>query len=287
MKKKSSIQWQHETFLYPVVRIFSQKSAGSGTLIYSRPDPHNEGSHLTFVLTNHHVIADCITYKREWDSLLKREIEKEFMEKAKVEYFDYVNTSTVDSSNRYTADIVAYDKNDDLAVLRIDSPKRFRHVADLIPKDKIKGLRLFMDVVVSGCSMAHEPFCNFGQLTFLKEIIDQKTYMMTNASSIFGNSGGALFLYETGELIGVPSRISAVQLGFGVDIITWMGFSAHPSRIFEFLRDQELIFIYDPEDTYREALARRKRREREALLALKAEVAKQSELEAEREREEE
>ena len=32
----------HERFLYPVVRVFSMKAAGSGTLIYSEKDPENE-----------------------------------------------------------------------------------------------------------------------------------------------------------------------------------------------------------------------------------------------------
>uniref|UniRef100_A0A6H1Z9A9 Putative trypsin-like peptidase domain containing protein n=2 Tax=viral metagenome TaxID=1070528 RepID=A0A6H1Z9A9_9ZZZZ len=272
---KDDIKWKHETFLYPVVRVFSSSAAGSGTIIYSEPDPKNEGEYLTFVLTNHHVIESLIKYKKEWDSLLKKDIDKEFKDKAKVEHFQYVRTSTVDSSNRFDADIIAYDKNQDLAILKIDSPRKFETIAKLIPKDKIKDLRLFMEVVVSGCSLAHEPFCNFGQLTYLKEIIDQRKYVMVNCSSIFGNSGGALFLGDTGELIGVPSRITGIQVGFGVDIITWMGFSAHPERLYEFMEDQELKFLYDSEDNYYKAMDRRKNKKKEALLAMKAEVVKQ------------
>ena len=177
----------HETFLYPVVRIFSKKAAGSGTTIYCEPDPKNEGEYITLVLTNHHVIEDLISQKQDWDSLLKRKIEKEFIEKAKVEYFSYVRMSKVDSSNRYDADVLAYDQYHDLAILRVDSPVKREYVAKIIPESEIKNIRLFMDVVVSGCSLAHEPFCNFGQVTFLNEIIDQKEYIMTNANSIFGN----------------------------------------------------------------------------------------------------
>jgi len=278
-----NIEEKHETFLYPIVRIFSDKAAGSGTIIYSQPDPKNEGEYLSFVLTNFHVIESLLSYKDDWDSLLKREIKKEFHNRAKVENFSYVFMSSVDSSNRHSAEIIAYDKHHDLAVLKIESPKKFDYVAKLIPKDNIRDLRLFMDVVVAGCSMAHEPFCNFGQLTFLKEMIDQKEYVMTNASSIFGNSGGALFLKETGELIGVPSRISAIQIGFGVDVITWMGFSCHPKRLYQFLKEQELQFIYDPKDDYYSALERRRNKETEALMALKAEFIKHGKEEVEAE----
>jgi len=149
-------------------------------------------------------------------------------------------------------------------------------VANLLPQDKIKELRLYMDIVVTGCSLAHEPFSNFGQLTFLKELIEQKEYFMVNASSVFGNSGGALFLKETGELIGVPSRITNIRLGFGVDVMTWMGFSAHTKRIYEFFNEQELKFLYDDKDNFYDALTRRDRRKKEAVLSLKAEVAEQA-----------
>jgi S1-C subfamily serine protease len=262
---------KHELFLYPIVRIFAKKAAGSGIIVSSKPDPDNADEYMTFVLTNEHVIDDLVTTKTSWDSMLKRNVEKEFKEKANVEVFSYIRTSLVDSSNRYTADVIAYDKDHDMAVLKIDSPRKFDYVAKILPKEKIKDLRLFTDVVVSGCSLAHEPFCNFGQLTFLKEIIDQKKYVMTNANAIFGNSGGALFLADTGELIGIVSRISGIQLGFGVDIITWMGFAAHPDRIYEFLEEQELQFIYDPNDTFKAGMERRKKKEQDALMAMKAE----------------
>ena len=97
---------------------------------------------------------------------------------------------------------------------------------------------------------------------------------MTNCNSIFGNSGGALFLKETGQLIGVPSRITAIQLGFSVDVMTWMGFAAHSERLYEFLKEQELLFLFDGEDTFKDAMERRKNKEKESLMAMKAELLK-------------
>ena len=275
---------KHEKFLYPVVRVYTNKAAGSGTVIWSKCadvncDGHDsEGcgcDYDTFILTNHHVIADCIQYKKDWDSVLKREIEKEFLEIPRVEIFEYVKDSTVVSSNSHRGDIIAYDKNHDLAILKLQSPKKVPYVADLIPRDEIKNLRLFMDVVVSGCSMAHEPFCTFGHLTFLRELIEQKLYTMYNAASYFGNSGGSLFLKDKGWLIGVPSRLTGIQLGFGFDMVTHMGFAAHPERIYEFLEEQELKFFFDPDDTFDVSMERRKNKKRDALLELKAELAKE------------
>jgi S1-C subfamily serine protease len=267
----------HEQLLYPVVRVFAGKSAGSGTVLYSEEDPDNEGDHLTFILTNHHVISDLITTKKEFDSVLKRQVDKESLEHAHVEVFSYINMSEVDSTNRYRAEVVAYDESHDLAILRVLSPRKFDYVADLIDRDKIDDLRLFMDIAASGCSMAHEPFVSFGQLTFLNEIIDQRRYYMVNAGTYFGNSGGALFLKDTGEFIGVPSRLTGIQLGFGIDMVTFMGFGASADRIYEFFDEQELRFIYDPEDTYAAALERREAAQRQAVLELKAEALQQAE----------
>jgi len=255
----------HETFLYPVVRVGCKGVGGSGTLIYSKLTEDGDDCH-SFVLTNHHVIDKCINIKKEWNSIVRKEVKVDVKEACSVEVFQYVRLSEVNSSNRYRADIIAYDANHDLAVLKIDSPLKFEYVSKIIPEERIKELKLYMDVVLTGCSLSHDPFSNFGQITYLNEIIEQKQYIMTNASSIFGVSGGALFLKETGELIGVPSRVQGMQLGFGVSIVDFMGFAAHPGRIYEFIKDQELHFLVDPTDTYEKAMERRKKREKDYLL---------------------
>lgn len=263
------IEQLHKKILYPVVRIRTQKAGGSGTIIYSQLNKQNK--HDSFILTCAHVIDDAISVKKEWDSFLKRKIEKEFTEQVQVEIFDYIDLSKVNSSNAYRADIIAYNKQVDIAVLKLESPKPCSYVANLIPRERIDSLRLFMDAYASGCSLGHDPICNQGQITYLNEKIENKQYLMSNCSSIFGNSGGALFLAETGEQIGITARISAIQLGFGVDIITWMGFSISPQEIYKFLGEQELKFLYDSSDTYEASMKRREKKQKETLLARKIE----------------
>ena len=112
-------------------------------------------------------------------------------------------------------------------------------------------------------TLLHDPFSNKGELTYLREMIDQKSYIMYNAPSIFGNSGGGVF-HGNGGLLGLCSRITNIQLGFGIDVMTWMGFGTHPSRLYEFFEHQELQFIYDGSDYY-DAKERRKERQRKSL----------------------
>jgi len=277
---------KHQKLLYPVVRIFAidaqgRQSAGSGTILYSEPDPENDGEYLNFVLTNHHVIDSLILLKESWDSVMKKNRKKEFFTKAKVEVFEYIRQSVMDSSNRFVADVVAYSVSHDLALLKVSTPRKFEFVAPIFPKDKINDLRLFCDIAVSGCSMAHEPFCNFGQLTFLSEDIENKQYFMYNAGSYFGNSGGALFWGDEnvlpeyfGHLIGVPSRLTGIQLGFGFDMVTFMGFAAHTSRLYEFLSDQHMDFIVDKDKTWYDAVDERKQSEKKSTLELALEAEK-------------
>lgn len=274
------IRRQHESFLYPVVRVRGSKGTGSGTVIYSEQDPQNEGEHITLILTNHHVVDGNISYKEEWDSVLKRNIKKEFIEKADVDVFEYAKLSLVEGTNGKKADIIAYDKNHDLAILKLESVKQLQYVAQIIPKNEVRNLKLYMSVAVTGCSLAHEPFTNFGNITYLREIIEQRDYIMTNCNQVFGNSGGALFLNEQkikNYFLGVPSRITGIQLGFGIDIMTWMGFCCHPMRIYQFFEEQELLFLYDNSDDYHSAMDRRKEKKKEALIELKTALAKEGE----------
>jgi hypothetical protein len=91
---------------------------------------------------------------------------------------------------------------------------------------------------------------------------------MQNAPSIFGNSGGGLFHGVTGDLLGLTSRITVTQMGFGMDVQSWMGFSTHPDRLYEFFDHQELQFLYDDNDNYYDGMARRADRRKEALRSI-------------------
>lgn len=258
----------HERVLYPIVRVRAEKAGGSGTIIYSKQKESSD-EFETYVLTNHHVIKGLITVDNRWDSVVKRKIDKEYLMPASVEVFSYVYMSRLDSGQTFKAEVVAYDETHDLAVLRLDSPTKAPYVAKLYPKGKDREIKLFMDVWCSGCSLGHEPLVNKGQITALRETLENKLYWMSNANSIFGNSGGAIFLAETGEFIGVPSRVTALQLGFGVDIMTWMSFFAPIPRIYEFFEEQELHFFYDPSTTPSECFEIRNKKMRKAKEELK------------------
>ena len=57
-------------------------------------------------------------------------------------------------------------------------------------------------------------------------------------------------------------------MGFGMDVQSWMGFSTHPDRLYEFFEHQELQFLYDDKDDYYSAMKRRADRRRDALRSI-------------------
>ena len=269
-----NIQELHKRILYPVVRVRTQKAGGSGTIIYSKPD--KQGKYENFVMTCAHVVDSAISTKKDWDSVLKKKIEKEFLQEVNIEVFDYVYLSTVDSSKSYRANILAYDKHHDIAILSVDTPKPFPYVVELIPFEEIKQIRLFTPIYTAGCSLLHDPFATTGQITYMKELIENRTYYMTSGNAIFGNSGVAVYLADTGQQIGITARITGMPsdlFGFGIsfDWMTWMSFMVSPDRIYQFFNEQELKFLYDPSDTFESAMKRREKKQKEALMARRME----------------
>ena len=65
---KATIQ-KHEEMFYPTVRVRTKKAGGSGTVVYSNK---SDNEVYTYVITNHHVIADSIHVEKKWDPVLKK-----------------------------------------------------------------------------------------------------------------------------------------------------------------------------------------------------------------------
>lgn len=256
--------------MYPEVRVQSAKARGSGTIVYSAPAPNKPDQYETYVLTNEHVIDSLITIKDDhWSSLHGRYVQKDIRGTAVVETFLFNMQSRVIGSTSYMADIVCYDKNEDLAILLIRAANKFPHVASLYPEEKINDLLSGMEVRTVGAGLGEKPFMSppgfIGQFGFE---IENKEYLLVSSASIFGNSGGGTFMWETGELLGIPSRL---PVRWGGDAITHMSYIIPAWRIYEFLREQVYQFIFDPSITSGWCEEERERkREEDELKTLRA-----------------
>ncbi|NGX44891.1 MAG: Serine protease Do-like HtrA [Chlamydiae bacterium] len=228
---------RHEKIALPCVRIRANKAGGSGTAIYSK-----DGS--TYVLTNHHVVTSCISIEKKWSALLKSERKIDVFEQVNVHFFDYQYSSRSIGGTTIQSDIMCYDKDEDLALVKLRSSK-LMPIAELYPRGQESKLRIGMPVICVGAGMGEPPVQTGGFLSQFGQEIDRKEYWLGTAPMIFGNSGGALFLEESYQLIGVPSQIRVMMLGWSVDPITHLSYSVPITRIYQFLEDQRFRFIYD------------------------------------------
>lgn len=263
-----TLEEKHDLMLFPMVRVTAEKARGSGTVIYSQPREGDSKEYSTYILTNQHVVDDLIRVEDKWSSLLKRNRKVDVLGTPKIEFFEYDYDSRVIGGTTLDADIMTYDKDEDIALLRLKTRKKFDHVARMYPIEKKKNLKCFMSVNVVGCGMGNKPVITHGYLSGFGYEIENKEYILSTAPSIFGNSGGAAFLEDTGEYLGIPSRITVASLGFSADVITHLGFFIPFYRICKFLEEQVYQFIYDPHFNERQCFDMRERKREEDELRL-------------------
>ena len=258
------ISRQHSQMLYPTVRVKTKRATGSGTIFYS-DDRDEPNIFRTFVFTNHHVVRDAIRIEKKWNSLLGRKEDREVTALVTVEVFQYENESKSAGRLTYDAEIVAYEEDEDIAILKLHTTTEMKFVAKLMPQSELRNVRLFQNVFAVGCSLGHPPIASAGMLTSLSDIIERKSYWMMSAPIIFGNSGGAVFIERDGRFffIGVPSRVASTRMG----VVEHMAFFIPPTRIHSWLKRQHLAFLYDPAVTpaqsfkERDTIRRKSRRE--------------------------
>jgi S1-C subfamily serine protease len=249
-KASKEIIQKHEQMFYPTVRVRTKKAGGSGTVVYSKK--HNDEVY-TYVITNHHVIADSVSIQKKWDPVLKRKVDKEKLDTVHVEFFRYNNYSHTIGSFAVEADIVAYSEvegGQDWALLRVrDKENPADWVANLFPLEDLENVHIFDESYAVGASLGHPPVASDGMITYMDDEIDSFKYWMSSAPTIFGNSGGAVYRWSSSrkqyEYIGIPSRISIQPMGFSADAITHMGYFIPIDRVYKLLDDNDYQFIYD------------------------------------------
>jgi len=246
-----------EKALYPCVRVRTAQAGGSGQIV------HSSERNGTFCLTCQHVVDGAISIKDEWSSILQKEVKKDVRSEVQVEFFRYSYQDRATGSEAIKADIVAYDKNEDIALLRLKDPEPRKYVATMMPKEGIEGrLNYFDEVVTIGAAMGHPPIATVGNICAFNDIIDNRDYMQSTAPSIFGNSGGATFHKASWELIGMPARIAVNMSGFSADAITHLGYIVPCWRVWDFYKEQMLEFLLDDSVTYDECMERIEERRR-------------------------
>jgi len=250
-----SSQLRVKQVLYPIVRVTTNNSGGaSGTILFSE-DREGDGKFKTFIITNYHVIDSAVHITKEWDNLLNKYVEKEDNDLVNVDLFKYENNNKTVLFMTLKANIIAYKKEEDLALIQLVYDFKIDNVAHLLPREKT--LDLFQEVMAVGCQALADPFPTIGIITDLEVMIDKKIYVQSSAPTYFGSSGSAVFTKVDSKyyFIGIPSRI-AVQRG---QALNHMGFFIPPDRIYEFIETQKLLFLIDSKISPKQSMEDRKK----------------------------
>ena len=239
--------------LYPTVMVDLRDGAGSGTIIFSSGRKHDswkdEGI-WSLVLTNHHVVSGAISISDEFDPKKGKTVKKETRRPVHIRLWDYNDYSTAVGTTGRVGRIVAWDKDRDLALLRLDDKERvIESVAKFWP-EKVGGPYLFQKTWAVGSGMGNPPYPTEGLLSGIngKDVKGRSLYL-SSSPIIFGNSGGSLWAYskkrDMYEMIGVPSMVGAYGWGSIIPHIAW---SRPITEIRAFLRENDFGFVLGDED---------------------------------------
>ena len=242
-KKSGSVpEQEHLQMLYPTVLVRLSNGSGSGTVIHSAQNEELE--YESYVLTNWHVIQNYVKLTKVWSPERKEHVETENRRPVNIDLWEYNNFSVAVGTIGRLANIVAYDKSRDLALLKVEDTERpMPHVAKLYPEDQDDGPWIFQTVYAVGAGLGKPPFPTMGLLSGYGKDTDGNDLYLASAPIIFGNSGGALYAYSPRreyELIGVPSMVSAYGWG---NVVTHMAWSRPIAEIRLFLRANKYGFI--------------------------------------------
>lgn len=222
VKPEPSTVMKQQKLILPTVQVSCDREVGSGTIMTSRM--RADGGYDTYVLTALHVVEGALAKPQT-----------------------PMQITTYDGAGEthdFAIELFASKTFADLALLKVRSNEQFPFVAHLAPRETLATIDVFARVYAVGCPLAYPPLPTAGELTSKTKVLGGETYWMLNAPTIFGNSGGGIFLAETGELIGVLSRVSAYNNFINI-AVPHMGIFVPAEEIYIWLDEEKLQFIYD------------------------------------------
>ncbi len=207
--------------LHPSVQVTGLGGVGGGTLLYSKRG-------RTYVITAYHVVpkpADGEGHGIQVKLYNERGMPEETVEGV----------------------LVASDERKDLALLRISSDRTCPNVARLASREALRSIKVFTPVYAVGCPLGHDPLPTLGEVATLNKEVGSERFWMTNAPTIFGNSGGGIFHRETREMIGVSVMICTYD-GVISTPVPHLGILVSLDVVYDWLDSLGYRFIYDPDE---------------------------------------
>jgi S1-C subfamily serine protease len=220
--RRTDATLNHRELVEPTVRVNAKSEVGSGSVIYSRV---RNGKARTFVLTAWHIVKDNVVAEGGPTSI---EVDL---------YDEHLRPRELRGK------VVSRHEPLDLALIEVESERPLPVVARLPRPQDLARASVFSKVYAIGCPLGYAPMPTSGELTSTCKELDGVTYWMTNAPTIFGNSGGGIYLAESRQLVGVLSRISAYKNLIDV-AVPHMGIVTPMTLVYDWLDTTEFAFVH-------------------------------------------
>lgn len=205
-----------QSMVLPTIQLNGVDTVGSGVMIASVQDAA-KGSYANYALTSYHVVRNILA---ESEGGTKPQIR--------------LNTYEKGGPKEELADIVVFDEDNDMALLKLRTERHMTNLARPLPRERAAEVRTFTPIYAVGCPLGNDPIPTVGEIASTKNPISGQNYWMLNAPTYFGNSGGGVYLSKTHELIGIFSKIYTHGHGRPV-VISHMGLATPIDTIYGWL----------------------------------------------------
>ncbi len=221
-----------KAMICPIIQLKGNKTVGSGVIIYSGTDRSvgkdgttDDEPPVTFAVTAYHVAKEILGDDFPIGTLTDVKV---------------IQGNGETEMRRVSATVEVFDAEQDLALLRLRTGERFENVAQLVPKGRISDLDLFTRIYAVGCPLGNRPLPTYGQISSKHKQVGDQVFWMVTAPTFFGNSGGGIFLAETGELVGISSMIYTYTYGLNRSmVVPHMGLFVPIDTVVEWLESTE------------------------------------------------
>lgn len=209
------------SMLLPTVQLNGDDTVGSGTLVWSGPNPQN-GQIESYVLTSYHVVRNILA-------------DTPRAAKEGFQVTVYLGGEKVDVKGK----MISSQPKIDAALVQLITNRQFPNVANVLPRAQAASVKVWDPVCAVGCPLGNDPVPTQGEVSSLSNDLNGSNYWMINAPTYFGNSGGGVYRADTHQLIGVFSKIYTHGKGSPV-VIPHMGLCTPIDEIYTWLHQEKL-----------------------------------------------
>lgn len=215
--------------LLPTVQLNSDDTVGSGTIVFSGPNPRRGQRVESYVLTSYHVVRNILadtprTAREGFDVTI------------------YLDSEQLALKGR----MIASEPGIDAALVKLETDRVLPYVANALPRSQRDEIQVWDPICAVGCPLGNDPVPSTGEVSSLHNDLNGSNYWMVNAPTYFGNSGGGIYRSGTRQLIGVFSKIYTHGQGDPV-VVPHLGLCTPIDLVYDWLEEHELEHLVSGE----------------------------------------